>query len=276
MAEGALGIIAGKGQLPKDIIAQCQADGRSFFILAIKGQTPEETTNGYPHAWVGIGEVGAAVDHLTRAQVREVVLAGSIDRPSLSGLKPDKEGAKLIAKLSLKRFLGDDSLLRMLVSYFEEKGFRIVGADRLIGDVTLFKGPLGRLNIPPILASDARLGLKAAKILGELDIGQGVVVQAGRVMAVEAAEGTDGMLARCAGLLKGKEPAILIKACKPGQEERVDLPTIGPETVIRCHGAGISGIVGEAGKVLVLGRESMIREANTRGLFVVGMSGTEG
>lgn len=267
-----LGLIAGRGQLPLDIIAQCQAEGRPFFILAIKGQTPEAVVNGYPHAWVHIGEVGAALDHLTRAGVTDLVLAGAIDRPSFSAIKPDREGAKLVARLGMKRFLGDDSLLSALVAYFEQKGFRIVGADSLIGDGVMAEGPLGRLAMPAGLQKDVAFGLKAVKTLGALDIGQGVVIQGGRVIAVEAAEGTDGMLARCAALLKGKEPAVFIKACKPGQEERVDLPAIGPETVIRCHGAGIRGIVAEAGKVLVLGREALIREADARGLFVTGQA----
>ena len=123
---------------------------------------------------------------------------------------------------------------------------------------------------------DIDRALAVARAIGQMDIGQGAVVVRGLVLAVEAQEGTDGMLARCAELpaaLRGSAGApigVLAKAPKPIQERRVDMPTIGVATVMAATRAGLAGIVGEAGALLVIDRAAVIRAADSLGLFVLG------
>lgn len=172
---------------------------------------------------------------------------------------------------------GDDALLRYLIAEFEHEGFRVEGAQDVSGGLTLAAGPLGE-NLPgPEHEADIRRAVAVAKSIGELDIGQGAIVARGVVLAVEAQEGTDAMLRRCASLpaaLKGTSDhrlGVLAKWPKPIQERRIDLPTIGVATVEGASAAGLAGIVGEAGATLVLDRPGVIAAANRLGLFIFGM-----
>jgi DUF1009 family protein len=172
---------------------------------------------------------------------------------------------------------GDDGLLRFLVREFEKEGFAVEGAEAVMSELSLPTGPLGRHAPSEEQLADVERALAVARAIGRLDIGQGAVVCDGLVLAVEAQEGTDAMLARVAGLpveLRGQAAGrrgILAKAPKPIQETRVDLPTIGVPTVRGAAAAGLAGVVGEAGRLLVLDRAEVVALADELGLFILGV-----
>lgn len=269
-AQKPLGIIAGSGRLPGRIIDACRAAGREVFVLALEGEADPATIAAVPHAWCRIGAAAAGLDLLRAHAVGDLVLAGGVRRPSLAALRPDWRAAKFFARIGY-RALGDDGLLSAVVKELEREGFRVVGADRLLADAALPEGPLGSVRPDADARADIALGLRLARAIGALDIGQAVVVQQGLVLGVEAIEGTDGLLRRVGELRRAGSGGVLVKAAKPGQESRVDRPTIGPQTVALAAESGLCGIAAEAGATLVVDRAELIRLADAAGLFVIGV-----
>ncbi len=265
-----LGIIAGGGDLPGRLVDACRAGGRDSFVLAYRGVG--EVASVVPDAWVDIGRVGDTFSALHEAACEEVVLAGPIRRPKLSALRFDKRGRAMFGKLA--RVWGrDDALLSLVVSELESEGFRVVGADDVLRELLATEGPFGRHTPNQRAAEDIALGVEVIAALGALDIGQAVVVQGGRVLGIEAAEGTDALIDRC-GELKVDDEAqpVLVKLQKPGQERRVDLPAVGAATVVRAASAGFAGIAIESGGTLVMDREALVDSADELGLFVVAIA----
>ncbi|HEY8004926.1 MAG TPA: UDP-2,3-diacylglucosamine diphosphatase LpxI [Phenylobacterium sp.] len=271
-----LGLIAGGGSLPVEIAEHCERSGRPLFVIRLKGFAGPEL-GPFAGAEVGIAELGKCIKALKRAGCHTVCLAGNVARPDFAALIPDLRGlAALPAAIAAAR-KGDDALLRMLVGEFEKEGFVVEGAHEVMDDLALAAGSLGRVTPPAECRADIAQALDVARAVGRLDAGQAAVVCRGLVLALEAAEGTDAMLARVAELpdaLKGRPDApagVLAKAPKPMQETRVDLPTIGPATVQAAARAGLAGIVGEAGRLLVLDREAVIALADDLGIFILGV-----
>jgi hypothetical protein len=198
-------------------------------------------------------------------------MAGGIHRPSVSSLRPDWRAARFFAKVGY-RALGDDGLLSAVVKELESEGFRVVGVDQILPSALAPAGPFGKLAPDEQAASDIAHGLRLARAIGALDIGQAVVVQQGLVLGVEAIEGTDALLARCAALRRDGAGGVLVKAKKPTQETRADLPAIGVRTVAAASRAGLRGIAVEAGATLVLDLPGVADAADRAGIFVVGVS----
>jgi UDP-2,3-diacylglucosamine hydrolase len=269
-APGPLGIVAGNGSLPHRIIESCRAAGRAVFVVALEGEADPDWLVGVPHAWCRIGAAAKGLDLLRAHGVGELVLAGGVRRPSLTALRPDWRAAKFLARVGY-RLLGDNRLLSAVVKELEREGFRVVGADQLLDEATLPEGPLGAIAPDADALSDIARGLRLARAIGALDIGQAVVVQQGLVLGVEAIEGTDALLRRCAGLRREGPGGVLVKAAKPGQEPRADRPTIGPQSVTLAAESGLRGIAAEAGATLVLDRAELIRRADATALFVFGI-----
>jgi UDP-2,3-diacylglucosamine hydrolase len=266
---GRLGIIAGSGALPRRLVDTCRAVGRDIFVLALEGAAEPRSLEGVPHAWCRLGAAATGLDLLRQNQVSELVLAGGVRRPSLFALRPDWRAAKLFARVGY-RALGDDGLLSAVVEELEREGFRVIGADQLLVDGLAAEGPLGKARPEAQAIADIEQGLRVARALGALDIGQAVVVQQGLVLGVEAIEGTDALLQRCARLRREGPGGVLVKIEKPGQERRADRPTIGPRTVALAAAAGLCGIAVEAGTI-ILDRDEVAAAADSAGLFVVGM-----
>jgi DUF1009 family protein len=175
---------------------------------------------------------------------------------------------------------GDDGLLKVVVRGLEARGFAVVGAHQIVPNLTAEEGPLTRLAPSRADWKDIEAAHQAAIAIGTLDIGQGAVAIGGRAIALEGIEGTDGLLARVKelrghGRLAGKKGGVLVKCAKPGQELRVDLPSIGLQTVEGAHAAGLAGIAVEAGRSLVLDSAAVIAKADALGLFVVGLPAKE-
>jgi DUF1009 family protein len=275
-----LGLIAGGGALPFTLARQCQAVGRPYFVVRLKG-IADETMREFPGEDIGLAELGKCFKALKAAGCEAVCLAGVVKRPDWASLKPDLRGLKAITGAIVAARGGDDALLRFLVGEFESEGFILEGAHEIAADLTLGAGALGKVSPTADQLSDIHKAFEVAGEIGRMDIGQGAVVCDGLVLAVEAQEGTDAMLARCAGLpleLRGNPSSpkgVIAKRPKPIQEQRVDLPAIGVETVEGAARAGLAGVVGEAGKVLVLDRAALTEAADRLGLFVYGLSEAE-
>jgi hypothetical protein len=273
---GKLGLIAGGGSLPVEIAEHCQRSGRPLFVIRLKGFAGEGLDQ-FTGAEVGLAELGKCFKALKRAGCEAVCLAGQVNRPDFGSLMPDLRGLAALPAAIAAAGKGDDALLRMLVGEFEKEGFAVEGAHEVMDDLRLSAGLLGKVAPGAAHAADIDQAMAAARAIGLLDAGQAAVVCRGLVLALEAAEGTDALLARVAELpeaLRGRPGApvgVLAKAPKPSQETRVDLPTIGPATVEAACRAGLAGIVGEAGHLLVLEREAVIALADDLGLFILGL-----
>lgn len=271
-----LGLIAGGGNLPVEIAEHCDRSGRPLFVIRLKGFAGPNLAP-FAGAEVGIAELGKCFRALRRAGCEAVCLAGNVSRPDFAALIPDLGGLAALPAVIAAARKGDDALLRAVLGEFEREGFAVEGAHEVMGDLALPMGPLGRHAPTEEHLGDVLRAMQVARAMGDLDIGQAVAVCRGLVLAVEAAEGTDAMLTRVAALpqaVRGRPGAtagVLAKARKPIQETRVDLPTIGPATVAAVVRAGLAGIVGEAGGLLVLEREAVIRLADELGVFILGV-----
>ena len=266
-----LGIVAGSGDLPRRLVDAAKAAGRPVFILGLEGFAEPSLTIGMPHGWIRLGAAADGLKMLREEGVSELVMAGAVRRPSLSALRPDWRTAKFVAKVGL-RALGDDGLLAAIVKELEIEGFKVVGAGSILSSALAPAGLIGRIGPDDLAQDDLAHGAKVARALGALDIGQAVVVQQGVVLAVEAAEGTAALIARAKALALEGPGGVLVKLAKPAQERRVDLPTIGPETVAQAGAAGLRGIAVGAGATLILDREATVAAADARGLFLIGIA----
>ena len=270
-----LGLIAGGGALPVSVAARCEAEGRSVFLVRLAGFADPHLAR-YPGIDAGMAEIGKVLSALKKAGCDSVCFAGTVNRPDFKTLKPDFKGAMLLPGIVASAAKGDDALLRKILSIFEAEGYAIEGADDILGGETLPGGALGAVAPTPVQLADLRKALFVAEKTGELDIGQGAVVCDGLVLAVEAQEGTDAMLARVASLpadLRGtgaERKGALAKAPKPIQDLRVDMPVMGARTVELAAAAGLAGVGGVAGKLIVIDRDSVIKAADRLGLYVWG------
>lgn len=265
-----LGIIAGGGALPREIIAACRTRGQAVYLLALDGQTDPETTTLAPHSWHRLGAAGEIFDRLRTEGVREVVFAGKVKRPSLLSLTPDARGAAFLARIGF-RALGDDGLLRAVAEEFEREGFVLRAVPEVLAAPGIPLGPLGIHRPDTTAEADIARGIAVLRALDPVDVGQAVVVQQGMVLAVEAIEGTDAMIAR-AGLLKRPGGGgVLVKLAKAAQDKRLDLPGLGPETAAAVAAAGLAGLAFDAQHTTLIDRAGTIARADAAGLFLVGM-----
>ncbi|MBU8547033.1 MULTISPECIES: LpxI family protein [Roseomonadaceae] len=271
-----LGLIAGGGVMPLRVADAASRAGRPVFAALIEGFADPRDFTAWPHEVVRLGAVGALFAALRRNRVRQLVLAGRVKRPSFLSLRLDGEGVRLAAKVGRKAiFGGDDALLRAVVDVLREEGFDPLGAQQVFADLLIEGGCPTRARPDADAMADIRRGISVARQLGQADAGQGCVVQQGLVLAVEAIEGTDAMLARCADLAREGPGGVLVKLVKPSQSKLVDLPVIGPDTIRAAAAAGLRGVAVEArnGHVgtIVLDRDVTISEANAAGLFLLAM-----
>jgi hypothetical protein len=277
--DGPLGIIAGRGPLPCVLAASAAARGLPLHIVAIRGEARDEIER-FPHTWIKWGEIGKMFAALDQNGCGDLVIIGGVNRPDLANVRFDLGALKTLPFLLSLGKGGDDHVLSRIVRFFEDKGYRVHGAGDVAPEIMAGVGKLGAKAPSAEDRADIDMALDVVRALGRFDVGQAAVVVKGHVLAVEAAEGTDAMLARCAELReagragRGGRAGVLVKAPKPGQEERVDMPTIGPETVTKAAAAGLSGIA-VAKQVLMAERAATIAAANQHGLFLLGLTAEE-
>lgn len=266
-----LAVIAGGGDLPLRLVDACRASGRTVVVVALEGQADADSfTTGPDLRWFRLGAGGAILAWLKEKGATEVVMAGRVRRPTIAELRPDARTLQFFARVGLKA-LGDDGLLRAVTDELSAEGLRVVGVQDILDDLLTPAGQLGRHGPDRQAMADIRHGVRTARVLGQADVGQAVVVQQGLVLGVEAIEGTDALIRRCGGLRRAGPGPVLVKVRKPQQDRRLDLPTIGPETVMRCIEAGFAGIAAETGGTLSIDRDRIVQLADNAGLFVIGV-----
>jgi len=266
-----LGILAGGGPLPGQVAAAAQASGRKVFLVGFDGFAEPDVLAPYPHEWIRLAAAGRILAALRAYNCEDVVLVGPVKRPSLFDLRPDAEGARILARIGRAAFAGDDGLLAAVVGVLAEEGFRVIGAHEILTEAMGPRGQLGTVAPDTQAMADVARGAAVARALGAVDVGQGCVVQQGIVLSVEAIEGTDAMLGRVAAVARPGPGGVLVKLVKPGQDRRADLPTIGPGTVRAAAAAGLRGIAFEADGTILTDRAALVLEADAAGLFLVGI-----
>jgi DUF1009 family protein len=273
----ALGLIAGGGELPRAIAHSARDAGRAVFVIGITGSLGEDWVQDFPHEFLSPGEPGRIIKALKGAGVSQVLLAGRVDRPKFSDLKLDAKGMLLLPRAIAAAKKGDDALLRFIVGICEDEGLAAISVAEAAPGLVCAEGPLGARVPQAEHRADIGRAFAIVHALGTLDVGQAAVVCEGLALAVEAAEGTDAMLGRIAGLresLRGtaaRPRGVLVKALKPTQDAKTDMPVVGVQTVRNAHAAHLAGIALEAGASLILDKAAVAAEADRLGLFVTGI-----
>lgn len=267
-----LGILAGKGGLPLQIAAAAEAQGRRPFVIAFEGQVDADLFQAYPHAQARLGAARRTIKLLKNEGCEDIIFAGSVKRPTLAELRPDWRAARIFAKAGLA-WLGDDGLLKVIRKELESEGFKVIAAQDILHTLLM---PPGLLTDDIAVLNDdtnkdIQRGCAVLRALAPVDVGQAVIVQQGIILAVEAIEGTAEMIRRSSTLKRAGHGGILIKMSKPQQDARLDLPTIGPETIEQAHQAGLVGIAVEAGRTILLEQEVTLELCKKYGLFLIGI-----
>jgi UDP-2,3-diacylglucosamine hydrolase len=271
-----LGIIAGDGDLPVRLAEHCREAGIPVHVSRITGMSDARLA-GWPGKEHAISSFAARIQSLKADGVDAIVFAGYVRRPDFATLKADLRDALVLPRIISAATKGDEALLRAVTDEFRRAGFAILAAEDILDSLLAPSGLLGIHAPDDVAAADIARATEVARQIGLMDIGQGAVVARGLVLAVEAQEGTDLMLARVAALpvaLRGTSSAragVLVKVPKPQQERQIDLPTIGLATIEGAARAGLAGIAVQAGAALVMDREAVVRAADEAGLFVLGM-----
>lgn len=273
---GLLAIIAGRGGQPRQI-AERRRDHGLPYLLIVFPDCWEDWMADHPHQQHEFEKVGALFRALRHEGATHVVFSGAMNRPKLKPWRVDAKAVGVLAKAVRLLGQGDDAMLRGFAGIIEGEGLAMIGAREVLGEGgTVAKGPLGAKSLADRDRRDAARAAQIVAALGTLDIGQGAVVANGVCLAVEAIGGTDLMLTQLADLPAERRATcpppsgVLYKGPKPGQDRRMDLPAIGPQTVAGVVTAGLSGIVVAAGETMLLEAEATRAAADAAGVFVVG------
>jgi DUF1009 family protein len=267
---GKLGIIAGAGQLPKDVYEACLKRKIPCILIGIKGEKEDELFAGIESHDFEIHQIKAIIQYLKSQKVTHLTLAGKVTRRDVSRLLLDMKGAKLFARI-LRSGLNDNSILTTIIEFLEEEGFTIVAPEKLATNIVAQEGSLTKVKPDETALNDIDKGVKILQGIGKYDVGQALVIQNGLVLGVEAAEGTDELLMRCGAISQKDELApILVKIMKPDQDARVDLPCIGPRTIEVAKQCKVRGIALDAGKVLIIDGKKTKELADKYGIFIYG------
>jgi UDP-2,3-diacylglucosamine hydrolase len=276
-AGASIGIICGGGSFPRAVADAVERAGGRPVMFAIKGWADPQVVERYRHQWIALGQFGRFL-RLARAEnCRDVLFIGTLLRPALSQIRLDWQTLRVMPRIARAFAGGDDGLLSGIAKLAEDVGLRIVGVKEVAPDIIVPEGVLGRYRPSSRDLSDIGRALNLIATLGSFDVGQAAVVANGYVLAVEAAEGTDNMLSRIADLRAQKRVStpkgvgVLVKAPKPKQDRRFDLPAIGPQTVANVVNAGLAGIAVAAGDTMMADSAEVIAAADRAKVFVVGV-----
>ncbi len=275
-----LAIICGGGSLPGTVAAQVSASGRRVVLFAVRGWAEPAVVSAFPHHWIDIGGYGA-FHRLAKAEgCCDIVFIGTILRPSLRQIRFDWATLRALPRIVRAFKGGDDHLLSSIERIIADDGYRILGAHEVAPDILVSEGQLGRCKPTDRDRADIAFALDLLHAISPFDVGQACVVADRHVLAIEAAEGTDGVLERLAALRSAgrvRSPhgtGVLVKAPKAKQNRRFDLPTIGPQTVAGVARAGLAGLAVVAGATIIAEPQTVIADANAAGIFVIGVRAT--
>ena len=262
--DGNLAILACDGALPVQIV-QAYPEAMRITLTGVPHQLGPGTQE-FP-----IEKLGSVFAALKEAGIERLVFAGSLARPAMDPAQFDPVMLSLAPRFLAAMQAGDDALLRHVIEIFEEQGVRVVGAHELLPELTADAG----LHVgPPVSEADLADVDRACAILqalSPLDVGQGCAAVGGQCLGIETVQGTDALLdyvARTPDTLRRGHKGVYVKAAKAGQDLRIDMPTIGPGTIAAVAGAGLAGLVIEAGRVMILDREKTLQAAEDAGIFL--------
>ena len=274
-----LAIICGGGSFPGAVADAVARRGRRPVLFGIKGWADPKLVERYAHHWIALGQAGRFF-RLARAEhCREVLFIGALLRPPLTQIRLDWQTVRLLPRAVGFFRGGDNRLLSGIASIAEGGGLRVVGVAEVAPEILVPEGVLGRRQPSPRDLADVAVALKVIAALGPFDVGQAAVVADNNVLAIEAAEGTDNLLLRLADLRHQgritvpRGTGVLVKAAKPGQDHRFDLPSIGPRTVANAAQAGLAGIAVTAGGTIIAEAAQTAAVADRENLFLIGVHG---
>lgn len=268
-----IGVVAGNGNLPISIVKECEKKNIKPFVVLLSDFAKKEDYTSHAHISINFGDVGKAISFFRKNKVKYIVFAGGVKKPDLKTIWPDIKGFFLLIKLLKCKIFGDDTILQTTIQFLEKEGFEIFPVDKIMTDIKIHPGIAGKIEMPSKdYNDDINLGIKVLKQIGDLDIGQSVVIQNGVVMGIECIEGTQKLIERC-GQLKyttGRKP-ILVKIKKSKQTRKIDLPAIGEDTVTQVKQAGFAGIAIDSDNGLIINKESTIQSADRNKIFINGI-----
>ncbi len=264
------GLIAGAGKLPYLLIQKWEDQGLSPVIIAIDGFADPDLIEGKTGTTIALGSAGKMISYLKKNSVTDLVVTGRVSRPDLMRLKPDARGMVVIAKIMMKKKIGDDALLRIVKAEIEKDGFKLRAVQEFVPEILTPEGLLTKTPIPLEAIESVEVGFQAARDHGAKDLGQSVIVQNGSIIGLETERGTNALIREAGKNKQSGLGPILVKTCKPQQEKALDLPTVGISTAREVQAAGFSGIVLQAHDTILLDREEVIEFCDAHGLFLYG------
>jgi len=277
-APGALAIICGGGTFPAAVADAVAKSGRRLVMFGLRNWADAALIERYPHHWIAIGQLGRFLRLAHEEQCSEVLLIGTLMRPSLSAVRLDWRTLCLLPRIVRAFRGGDDHLLSAVARMIEAGGLRVIGVEQVAAEIMAPLGVLGSVQPTERDRSDIARALALIAAMGPFDVGQAAIVADNHVLAVEAAEGTDNMLLRIGEMRRQRRVVnaagvgVLVKAPKPGQDRRFDLPSIGTRTVENAIAAGLAGIAVAAGSTIVADPGETIACADRARMFVVGVA----
>ena len=268
-----IGLIAGNGSFPLAFARAAKQKGLEVIAVAHEGETLPELAQWVDSiSWIKVGQLGKLIKVFKDHDVHDVLMAGGIKKTHLfSGALPDLRGMAFLARMIHKK---DDSMLRAVATELESEGITVRESTLYLDNLLATPGVLTKRKPSKDEKLDIEFGWQMAKEIGKLDIGQTVVVKDQAVLAVEAIEGTDEAIKR-GGLLCGNG-AVVIKVCKPHQDLRFDLPAIGPQTIASMVQVKAVCLAIEAGKTIILDRETLLQEADRAGIAIIAVQNEQG
>lgn len=277
VGDSPLAIICGGGALPYAVADAVASSGRRVVLFGLRGWADAEEVRRFSHHWIAVGQLGRFVRLARGEGCRDLVCIGSLVRPAIKQIRLDLTTLRILPRLIRGFRGGDDHLLSTIGGIFEDYGFRLLGAHDVAPQILVPAGVMGRVRPDDDGREDIARGLAILAAIGPFDVGQAAVVANRHCLAVEGIEGTDAVLARVAelrdkgriGVPPGK--GALVKAPKAGQDRRLDLPSIGPQTVKGVVHAGLAGIAVSAGGTIAAEMDRLVALADRSGVFVVGV-----
>lgn len=280
VADGPLALVCGGGSLPLAVADDVAASGRKVVLFPLRGAAEGTAVERHRHHWIYVGQIGKFLKLMRAEGCRQMVFIGTLIRPTIWQVHPDLYGLSYVPTVLRALRGGDNHLLSTMTKALEAEGLTLLGAHEVAPQILVPEGALGRIGPSDNDRADIALALDYLHAAGRFDIGQAVIVAGQHIVAVEAAEGTDQMLARMAELRANKRvrvpvgTGVLVKAAKPQQDRRFDLPSIGPTTVEGAKRAGLAGIAVVAGETIVAQPDVLRQAADRAGLFVFGVAGS--
>jgi DUF1009 family protein len=264
--EKKIGFIAGGGTLPLVLAKYLQDRNVDLYVVNITGDDLTFAPKLYKN--FKYTEVAKILEFFKSNDIKDLVFCGTVERPKdLSSLKTDFEGAKLLASILSRKILGDNNILLSVKGFLEARGFKLLSINQLMPSLVSSKGVLTDAKPSQNLMDDLHIGLDFLDKIADFDVGQSIIIENKRIIAIEGAEGTDNMIMRSKKFIAGN--ALLVKIPKKNQISEIDLPTIGPKTIENALQSAVSAIAIKAGETIILELEKTLDLANKNGFTIL-------